>query len=188
MRLLYLSADNLRNTPFVKDLMYNVKDIGKCILVHDHFGKVADTRFVTKRLSALISEELVTNNAFSGDQRGIVTETEAGIEVRLDFLLSAMRTVDLIVLNALGLRAGEVAALDPLGVVSRLRRDLGLERVHTFAKNSRSPIVAQARLVLGEADVAAFRDAYEEEGHAMDTAVRLAPAVLAAPSNFKSAL
>ena len=71
MRLLFLSADNLRNGPFIKDLVYHFKGAGKCILLHDHFGSIADTRFVTKRVSALISEEMILNNGFSGDQRGI---------------------------------------------------------------------------------------------------------------------
>lgn len=187
MKLLYLSAENLRSTPFVKDLVWNYKHVGKSIILHDHFGSEGDTRFVTKRISALMSEEMITNNAFSGDQRNIFQQDGNGIAVRKDFLDQAFTTVDLLVLNALGLQDGASVALDPLAVVQGLRAAWGLGHVHVFPRNSRSPIVASARHLTALAELDSLRAAYEEEALALHNAAKLLPVVLASPSNFLQA-
>ena len=187
MKLLYLSADNLRNGPFIKDLVYNFKKVGKSIILHDHFGKVADTRFVTKRISALMSEEMILNNAFSGDQRQIFTTTAGALALRMDFIHKSLETVDLVLLNALGLADGELVSLDPLRVLDALRLALDIEEVYIFPKNARSPLVAQRRLFTSVDEIAPFRPVYEEEANALALAERLLPAVLAAPGNFLNA-
>jgi hypothetical protein len=187
MKLLYLSADNLRNGPFIKDLVYNYKKVGKSIILHDHFGKVADTRFVTKRISALMSEEMILNNAFSGDQRQIIATTADALSLRMDFLQQSLQTVDLIILNALGLADGALATLDPLRVLDALRLALDVEEVYVFPKNARSPLVSQPRLLRAAAEIEPLRPVYEEEAAVLGLAERLLPVVLAAPGNFLTA-
>lgn len=185
MKLLYLSADNLRNGPFIKDLVYHFKHVGKCILLHDHFGSERDTRFVTKRISALMSEEMILNNAFSGDQRGIFTQVDGAVSVRDEFLQAALQTVDLIILNPLGLASGEVQALDALQALVQLRAAFGVEEVHLFPKNTRSHMVAQRRHLQLASDIAPLIALYEEEAAALECAAQLLPVVLGAPSHFK---
>ena len=185
MKLIFLSADNLRNGPFIKDLVYHFKDVGKCILLHEHFGSVADTRFVTKRISALMSEEMILNNAFSGDQRGIFVQSANGVSLRHDFLQAALETVDLLVLNALGLADEAVQPLDALQALAQLRTAFDVQEVHLFPKNARSHLVAQRRHILDAAEIAPLRELYEEEADALDRALQLLPVVLAAPGNFK---
>ncbi len=188
MKLLYLSAENLKSTPFIKDLVWNYKEVGKSIILHDHFGSVADTRFVTKRISALMSEEMITNNAFSGDQRSIFAKTALELQVRKEFLEQALETVDLLVLNALGTQDTSSVALDPLDVAIRLREVWGLEHIHVFPRNSRSPMVVSARSLQSLADIEPLRAVYEEEAQTLANASKLLPVVLAAPSNFLKAL
>ena len=188
MKLLYLSAENLKSTPFIKDLVWNYKEVGKSIILHDHFGSVADTRFVTKRISALMSEEMITNNAFSGDQRSIFAKTALELQVRKEFLEQALETVVLLVLNALGTQDASSVALDPLDVAIRLREVWGLEHIHVFPRNSRSPMVVSARSLQSLADIEPLRAVYEEEAQTLANASKLLPVVLAAPSNFLKAL
>jgi hypothetical protein len=185
MKLIFLSADNLRNGPFIKDLVYNFKGVGKCILLHDHFGSVSDTRFVTKRISALMSEEMIVNNAFSGDQRNILSVQAGEVAIRIDFLENALKTVDLVLLNALGMQDGAIKALDPLQVLAQLRVLLGLEEVYLFPKNTRSPLVAQRRRLVSPVEIAELKAVYDEEALALDRAEQMLPAILAAPGNFK---
>lgn len=185
MKLLFLTADNLRSSPFIKDLVYNYKDVGKSIILHDHFGSIADTRFVTKRISALMSEEMILNNAFAGDQRSIFQQGADGVVVRAEFLESALQTVDLLLLNPLGLADGQVVALDAVQVLAALRRVFDVDEIHVFPKNVRSPLAAERRRLVMAAEVASLRDVYEEEATVLDMAVQLLPVVLAAPGNFK---
>jgi hypothetical protein len=184
MKLLYLTSDNLRNTPFVKELVYHYKDVGKSIILHDHFGSVSDTRFVTKRVSALLSEESITNNAVFGDQRSILRETAFGILIRQDLLQRLLETVDVLVLNALCLADQKVKTIDPIAVAQQLRLAFGLETIHLFARNSRSPMVAMPRHVMMPSDTSSLLEAYEEEAAVLHAASRLSPAVIGSPSNF----
>ena len=190
MKILFLSSENLRNTMFIKDLVWNLKGAGKCILIHDHFGSVSDTRFVTKRLSSLFSEELIATVAFSGDQKRLMHQAEDGIfSLQLSTIFELLETVDMVILNAIGIGPEEEIKQFPARTwVDALRKYEEIEGVYVFSKNARSPLVSQPRLIQSEADVAALREAYAEENATMDLAVMLAPCVLAAPSNFKQAL
>ncbi len=185
MKLFYLSNDNLRNAAFVKDLVYNYKGIGKSILLHDHFGGIGDTRFVTKRISALMSEEMIVNNPFSGDQRSIVARSGGELSLRGDFLQAQFATVDLIVLNALGMEGDEVKPMDSRQVLGLLRAHFGVNEVHLFPKNVRSPLVSVRRSLSSADEVEQLRSVYEEEGPVLDSALGLLPVILAAPGNFK---
>ena len=188
MKLLYLSAENLRSTPFIKDLVWNYKQVGKSIILHDHFGSVADTRFVTKRISALMSEEMITNNAISGDQRGIFQEGGQGVVVRKDFLEQALQNVSLLVMNALGAKEQGTTMLDPLAFALQLRSAWDLEHIHVFPRNSRSPMVVSVRELQTAADLEPLCAVYEEESLTLANAQRLLPVILGSPSNFLKAL
>lgn len=190
MKIIFLSTENLRNTMFIKDLVWNLKGSGKCILVHDHFGSISDTRFVTKRLSSLFSEELIPTVAFSGDQKRLLQQAEGDIfSLQLPTVFELFETVDLVILNAIGIGPGEEAQQFPASIwVNALRQYEEVEGVYVFSKNARSPLVAQPRMIHSEEDVASLREAYPEESIAMDLAVQFAPCLLAAPSNFKQAI
>ena len=187
MKLLYITADNLRNTNFVKELVWNFKHVGKAILLHDHFGSLADTRFVTKRISALMSEEMIVNNALSGDQRNILKIESGNIALHKDFLDNAFKIVDLIVLNPIALDAGKPIAANSIEVAKAIRAAYGLEEIYVFPKNLRSPLSSERRefnLAEGEAELKVLRGVYEEEAIALDAAEALLPVVLASPSKF----
>lgn len=190
MKIIFLSTENLRNTMFIKDLVWNLKGSGKCILVHDHFGSVSDTRFVTKRLSSLFSEELIATVAFSGDQKRLLQQAEGEIfSLQTATIFELFETLDLVILNAIGIGPEQEIKQFPASIwVNALRQYEEVEGVFVFSKNARSPLVTQPRIVQSEADVASLREAYPEESVAMDLAVQFAPCVLAAPSNFKQAL
>lgn len=188
MKLLYLTAGNLRSTPFVKDLVYNYKEVGKSILVHDHFGGLSDTRFVSKRISALMSEEMITNQAVSGDQRSLFQWHEGQVSVRKELLETSLKTVDLLVVNAIGIQDGVAIAIDPLMVVHELRKAFGLQEVYLFAKNSRSPMVANPHRFEIAESIQALLTVYEEEAEVLRAAQSLVPAVVASPSNFLKAM
>lgn len=186
MKLLYLCADNLRNPNFIKDLVWNFKDVGKAILLHDHFGSISDTRFVTKRISALMSEEMIVNNPLSGDQRNILTEKEGQIIVNVEFLNSIFKTIDLVILNPIALQGDDSIAAKSFDVAKAIRSVYGLEEIFIFPSNPRSPLASERRVFASTSD-AEFEKllaVYEEESQAIESAQALAPSVLASPTNF----
>jgi hypothetical protein len=187
MKLIYLTADNLRNSSFVKELVYQYKHVGKSILLHDHFGSVADTRFVTKRISAMLSEELIVNNAFSGDLRNILTLQAGQIHLRKEILEEAFKTVSLVILNPLGIGAEGVEAFAAGAVAKVIRDAFPISEVHVFPKNLRSPLSVERRRIEDVAALAPLRAAYEEEALALEAAAELVPVVLASPVHFAPA-
>ena len=100
MHLIYLSEANLRDQFFIREFTMNFPVNKRLLLVNDHFGpKLEDTRFVTKRISALLSEKMVVNNAFSGDQRELVRKTPAGLQFRKELAEKLLETIYLLMLN-----------------------------------------------------------------------------------------
>lgn len=184
MKLLYLTQHNLRNAPFIKDLVFHHKLEEPSLILHDHFGSIKDTRFVTKRLSALMSEDMVVNNAFSGDQRNILSLEAGGIQFRKALVLEAFSTVSLFILNPIVASASGPVARSPLEILSLLRREFDIPEVLLFPRNSLSPIAANRELIAEPGDVERLLRLYDEEAELLEMARALAPAVLAAPKNM----
>jgi hypothetical protein len=184
MKLLYLTRDNLRNSPFIKDLIFHHKLEESSLILHDHFGSIQDTRFVTKRLSALMSEDMVVNNAFSGDQRRILSLSKGELQVRKELIEEAYVTVSLFILNPIVATEDGPAAHSPVEVLQMLRREFGIDEILLFPRNSLSPIAASREVISQPEDVERLLRLYDEETELLEMARALAPTVLAAPKNM----
>ncbi|HHG85747.1 MAG TPA: hypothetical protein ENJ82_13450 [Bacteroidetes bacterium] len=184
MKLLYLSKENLENSIFIKELVFNHKLDEKSLIIHDHFGSVADTRFVTKRISALMSEEMVVNNAFSGDQRNLLFLGEEGLQFREEMLHKAFATVQLFILNPIVASPQGIQTPEVLTVLKALREQLDFSEVILFPRNPLSPLAAR-REYIGEPEaVDPLIAVYDEEAELLEVARVLAPVSLAAPNNI----
>lgn len=184
MNLLFLSQANLADSFFMKSLVGTYRPKGPTLLVHDHFGKAAaDTRFVTKRISSLLSDNLVVNNAFSGDQRGILAREGGRLTVNGDFLRHALQVVPLVILNPLVREGDGHTPANADEVLLLLRNELVQGEVVLFTRNMKSPLAAQRTLVQDEGHHAQLAALYEEEAESLRRALALRPAVLASPAN-----
>lgn len=184
MKLLYLTQDNLRNAPFIKDLIFHHKLEEPSLILHDHFGSIQDTRFVTKRLSALMSEDMIVNNAFSGDQRKILSLKDGQLHFRKELVMEAYTTISLFILNPIVASDGGPQVHSPLETLQLLRREFAIEEVLLFPRNSLSPIAAGREVIREPEDVERLLHLYDEETELLEMARALAPAVLAAPKNM----
>ena len=184
MKLLYLTQHNLRNAPFIKDLIFHHKLKEPSLILHDHFGSLKDTRFVTKRLSALMSEDMVVNNAFSGDQRRILSRKESELGLRSELIREAYKTVSLFILNPIVATQSGPAAHSPLEILQLLRQTFEIPEVLLFPRNSLSPLAANREVISTPDDVERLLRLYDEESELLEMARALAPAVLAAPKNM----
>lgn len=186
MKIFYFSEANLRRTPFMKQFVSEFhKFKGKAILLHAPFGKAADTLFVTKRISSLLSEVLVVNMGLSGDQKGLLRQGENGLEIAVATLEQKFQTLQLVVMNTL-LSGGEGATADPIEVIQELRRVLPIEEVQVFATNSRSPLVSESKVIDADTDISSWLAVYEEEQAALENGKALAPARLVSATNFSA--
>jgi hypothetical protein len=185
MNLLFLSQANLRDTFFMKSLAAGWKLKGPTILLHDHFGSnPADTRFVTKRISAMLSENMIVNNAFSGEQRGILTLSPEGLTLNEPILRKAFATVALFITNPLASEGEGIAAVSSTDVLRLLHRTFAPEQVFLFPANQKSPLASSRTSISSEADLHRLLVLYEEESEVLHHAFSVAPATIASPTNF----
>ncbi|MCB9231333.1 MAG: hypothetical protein H6581_06715 [Bacteroidia bacterium] len=186
MKLIFLSQANLRDKKFIHDLVHSFKCNEPTLLLHDHFGShIEDTRFVTKRLSALLSEAYVVNNAFSGDQRTILKKQNDGtITFRADFVRDLMGNLELFIMNPLAENGIGSVEADPVEVLNVIRKEFGVDEVVVFPENSMSPLGKEKKAVSSEEDYQKLASVFEEEKPVLQVALRLAPAVIASAANF----
>ncbi|MEM9984040.1 MAG: hypothetical protein AAF804_03000 [Bacteroidota bacterium] len=187
MKLLYLSEANLKDRLFIKDLVHNYKYPleQKAILVHAPFGgTVRDTRFVTKRISTLLSETMVYNNAFGAEQRGLITRSEAGLRVKTELIERLLAPINLLILGPQVQGDSEVELLDPLDMLEALRSSLRIEETIVFTDNSLSPLGRKNLIIESEEQILELKRIYDEESSALDLALKLGPARLASPVTY----
>lgn len=184
MKLFYLSQDNLKNANFVKDLVHYYKHEGKGILLHASFGAVHDTRFVTKRISALFSENMVVNNAVSGDQRNLLAKKGQKLSFRAELVSKAFETVQLFILNSLVSGQNQAQQVSPYEILQVIRQDLPVSETIIFPSNPKSPLIADRQEIINGDEIDRLLRIYEEETAVLELARELAPVTLAAPPNF----
>ena len=187
MKLLYLSEANLKDRLFIKDLVHNYKYSleQKAILVHAPFGgTVRDTRFVTKRISTLLSETMVYNNAFGAEQRGLITHSEGGLRVKTELIEKLLAPINLLILGPQVQVDSEVELLDPMDMLEALRSSLPIEETMVFTDNSLSPLGRKNLIIESEEQILELKKIYDEESSALDLALKLGPARLASPVTY----
>ncbi|MEO0473938.1 MAG: hypothetical protein AAF206_30290 [Bacteroidota bacterium] len=186
MKILYLSEANLRDRLFIRDLVNGFKGDEKYLVLHDTFGgTVSDTRFVTKRLSALMSESMVYNNAFSGDQRNFFSRNAEGlIDMNVDLIHKLMEVVQVLLIGPIITENGEAALGDPMELVQTARTLLEADELIVFTENPMSPLATKRELIDTAEDVDRLMKVYDEEKTSIELALSLRPARLVSPSNF----
>lgn len=187
MKLIYVSEANLRDRLFVKDLVFNYKSDEKALLIHAAFGgTVADTRFVTKRLSALFSEAMVYNNAFPAGQRDFFKESSAGVfTVETDRIETLLAPIQMIIFSPImTTSSGGDGLVDPFLLLQAARYAFGIEEILVFPDNPMSPLASQKPLIAATDDLEKWVGIYEEEQAALQRALTLRPARLVSPQNY----
>ena len=184
-KLLYLSEENLRDRLFIKDIVHNFPQAEKILLLHEAFaGNVSDTRFVTKRLSSYFSEQMVYNNAFSADQRNLISASSEGLQLNKKLIYRLMEHIQLLILNPIisSENGPELGASQM--IADFLRTQLDIEKLILFPNNPLSPLATKQPSILTEQDLAYWKPLYEEEEKTLLRALHLAPAQIVSPSSY----
>jgi hypothetical protein len=176
---------------FMRDLYTHARHLpGRILVVHEatEAAPPEAARFVGKRISAGLSEEMLHNMAMGGDQRGLVTAHDGGVlRVRPEILANLYITLQGVVLSPTAQSAQtlesmpQALAIDPF--VRALLDALHPVRVLCFAHNPLSPL-GQTPLAITNPEAAtdALR-VYPEEAAAIAFAQKLG-AWLVAPRSF----
>lgn len=189
VKLLYLTETNLNDRLLIRDLVHNVKFKEKAILVHDAYkGNLTDTRFVNKRISALMSEAMVYNNAFCGEQRSFFKQEGDEILPNKKLIEQLFPPIQLLILGPTLKKEEKITLTDPLELVASLRKAYEIEEVILFPKNPLSPMVSKVKAIRNEEDRDKLLAIYGEEKEALELAFDLRPSLLASPANYSLAL
>lgn len=186
MKLIYLSEANLKDRLTIQNFVFNFKIKEKTLIIHDSFGgTVKDTRFVTKRLSSLLSEAMVYNNSFSADQRDFFYRENGALRLKQASIEKLLNVVPLLVLGpVVKNESGESILADAQEMIEVARKAFQPDELLVFVDNPMSPLGNKKILVETAADIEPFLKVYEEEKPAMERALKLAPARLLAPGNY----
>ena len=185
MKLIYLSEDNLRDSFFIKDLVNNFLSPGPWWVIHAPFNQsVKDTKFVTRRLSSLMSDALVINHAFSGDQRSIISEVDQQLALNTTFLNERLTEVKSILLSPVIKKGNDLSLVSPAELIRSMQKSFPIEETILFPKNPKSPLAVQKHTISSEDDFGKLSSLYEEELETLKLALEVSPASLATPVNF----
>jgi len=186
MKLLFLSETNLKDRLSVQNFVFNYKFKEKALLIHDSFGgTIKDTRFVTKRLSSLLSEAMVYNMAFSADQRDFFYVENGELKLKQAQIERLLQTVQLLVLGpVVKNEAGEAVLADALEMLRVARETFEPSELIFFVDHPMSPLGTKKLRIREQADIDPFLTVYEEEKTALERALHFAPSRLLSPSNY----
>ena len=187
MQLLFFSQANLQDRLFLRDVFKQFPQLKPpFIIVHEAYQDHVDTvRMLTKRVSAHLSEGMVPNLAFSGDQRNLLSvDGDKKILINTKLLGQMLANVSGVVINTL-VREGAVVRLSSSEpVLKAFRQQMDLERIIFFPDNPASPLGGNKTALSSEEDYIQAMNAFEEESNIIEKAFGVKPSVIASAHNF----
>lgn len=181
--LLFIPDQAARDRLFMRSLVTRFKSIGgKSLLLHHTGGETPEVSFyVSKRISALLSEEMVTNTALAGYHRNLV-RLEPEPALRLDLLYQLWANVDVVVLSTtLATASGQPGVGSPHAILGLMRHALNPSQVLLFPQNPSSALAMEPRTVSTAEEADQLLGLFPEEAETLGLARMLRPArVLAA--------
>jgi hypothetical protein len=184
--LLYLTEHSLNDRLFMREFFAKMTQMpGKTLLVHGtSLTDIAQIRFLSKRVSAHLSESMVSNSPISGDQRKFIKVGGQKVTVRASLLHDLFAVVDCIVLNTVATNGFESVIIPTEQLLVGLRETIPFDYCITFPLHSSSALGAPPKLLSNEAERQQLLAAYDEESTAIETAYLMKPCFLALPKNF----
>lgn len=185
MQLIYLSSANLKDRLFMRDFVHNFKWNTRTLLLHEPFGNtIADTLFVSKRISSLLSEALINNNAFPAAQRDFFYLENGDLKVAVNKIQQLQSTIPLLILGPIIKENGIETLANATEMVHAARKAFSITLITTFTDNPLSPLGTK-KIVMADAEMYdKYLSIYEEEKNALERALQFAPASLCSPFNY----
>ncbi len=185
MKLLFLSKANLADRLFVKDFVHNFQGKEKVLILHDVWPSLGETLTVMKRISAMMSEAMVYNNAFAADQRGLVKMDEEGkYQIATEKIQASFQYVQALILSPVIQKATGREHAEVFPLLQALRYQLEAEEILLFPANPLSPLGKNQPIITDQASKDQLLGIYDEEATTLERAYQLRPTRLVSPTNF----
>lgn len=185
MKLIYLSTANLQDRLFIKDFVHNLKTKTPMLILHEAFGgTLRDTTFVTKRISALLSECLVHNHAFSAAQRDFFYQKDGELQVAKEKIDPLFAHIHVVILGPIVKVNGEEMLFDAKKMVLAVKNAYNIEEVILFPDNPLSPLGSKKSSISSEEDLEKLLKLYEEEKAALQRGYEMRTARICTPVNY----
>jgi hypothetical protein len=187
MQFLFLSEANLQDRLFLRDLFKHFPKLAPpFIILHDTYMQDENSiRMLTKRVSAHLSESMVPNIAFSGEQRGLLSRNADGqLIIKTDTLYKAMQNLSGIVINTLVQSGTGTSSISAEELLKAFRQQVDIERMLFFPQNPQSPLGGMRTPIASDTDHDQALQAFEEERHIIRLAHHVKPALIVSAHNF----
>lgn len=191
LRMTVLFPKQLENRMFMRDFYANVGAYfrgSRGLVLHGGNEKsVSALGLQSKKIAAGLSEEMITNVAFSGFQRNLIAPSHYGPEIRVSVLKELYNTVNVVVVNTL--TTGE-KYLEPDGdfiasLVPQLENEFGTVRTLLFPLNPLSALGGtEPARINGHADAERLLSLFPEEKSILNLAKRAIPCLVAQPTQL----
>ena len=186
MKLFYLTRANLMDKVFIHDFAFHFPQKTKAIILHDLFGTTPeDTQFVSKRLSAVLSESMIVNFPVSGNQRNLLSGNPGTPAVKAEIIHKAFETVSVFISNRL-ISNNESEGANAAFLLDFLKKEFSTEEILFFPSNSRSAMNLSPISIGSLADREKALSVFEEEREIIELTFQLRPAKIVSPSTMNS--
>ena len=185
MQLHYLSQANLGNPEFIREWLQHLPKEKPIIVLHAPFGEeLRDTRFVTRRLSSLLSEANVRNTAFAAYQHKLFTQSHHGVEVSEKQILRLMQYAPILIIGPLMQYTENVEIISGVSLLKAIHKVFARADTLVFCANPRSALARAPQYILPSTGISGLLAAYEEESDTLRLAQKLAPAWICSPAGI----
>jgi hypothetical protein len=190
VRLIYVPENVLDDRLFLRDFFANYAKIPeKSIVLHacPKSANLEKIRFLSKRFSSNLSEAMIPNAPFSGDQRGLMQQTETGIALRHELLTTMLTNLQCIVLNTIITDSTGKATIAPAGdVLQAIIHQLAGSYAVVLPHNPLSALGNKLHPLYTPADVNTLLGVYPEESPTFALLTSILPAAVAGVHSFYS--
>lgn len=194
--LLFLPAEALKDRLFVRDFFSNFAQLRtKTLLIHGGLpNEIEPTWFLTKKISAYLSENMVNNLPFSGNTRNLLQKlsntdsTAHYFQLRIDLLQDLWQTTDCIVINTVVTNSqleNQVEWTNAENTLIDVQEQLKPNKTLIFIPRVRSPLGGvKAVRISSREDAEQNLNAFPEDASSIELAYQLRPAFLVSAKSF----
>ena len=178
MHIIFLSQQNVQDDIFLKDLSRNYSYNTSVLLVHDSpYTSAEDTSFLTKRISAHLSESMIANIPISGHQRNIFQDGQ----LRIELLQSWWKLSNTIVLNTLLPDGNKWNAIE---LLQKIRQGLPNSALDIFTRNPLSPLGSSGAEIQSPEQIHSWLEVYPEEKEVLELSLSILPVRIRIPKQY----
>jgi hypothetical protein len=184
--LIYLQPKLQNDRMFLREFFANFNRLaGKAIVLQGSEKEdVSHTEFMTKRISANLSEYMVANAGFSGYQMQFIRKEGDLITINQERLSKLFHHVQAVVVNDMVQEAGEYKHADAGTCILAFRAVFPELQVTLFPDEVNSPLGIANEVIVSEKEMERFAEAYPEQLSILGLAKRVLPVRFATAKNF----